>query len=91
MTLFDFGQSPEGTLYLAMELLSGRSLAAELEEEPHFESAICVPLGPFGIFQAVSEEEGEFNVEDSHMLELLLNLRSLGVPASEVPLVLRSS
>ncbi len=32
ITVFDFGQTPDGTLYIAMELLRGRSLAKELRD-----------------------------------------------------------
>jgi len=42
----------------------------------HFEryrSGITVPIGDFGVFQAMSKEEGHFNEEDLKMLELLSN------------------
>jgi len=34
ITVFDFGQTAEGVLYIAMELLNGRSLSRLLTEEP---------------------------------------------------------
>ncbi|MEF8834610.1 MAG: PAS domain S-box protein [Candidatus Thermoplasmatota archaeon] len=42
----------------------------------HFEaykSGISVPIGDFGVFQAMSKEEGHFDEDDLNMLELLSN------------------
>ncbi len=39
----------------------------------NFRSGISVPLGDFGVFQAMSKEKGHFDHEDLNMLKLLSN------------------
>jgi PAS domain S-box-containing protein len=38
---------------------------------PEYRSGISVPLGEYGVFQAVSEEEGAFDADDLELAELL--------------------
>ncbi|MFW5945574.1 MAG: PAS domain S-box protein [Candidatus Natronoplasma sp.] len=49
-------------------------LQSSEDAELHFEeyrSGISVPIGDFGVFQAMSKEKGHFDEEDLNMLELL--------------------
>ncbi|MBS3781677.1 MAG: PAS domain S-box protein [Candidatus Thermoplasmatota archaeon] len=49
-------------------------LQSSEDAELHFEeykSGISVPIGNFGVFQAMSKEKSHFDEEDSNMLELL--------------------
>ncbi|MFW5952942.1 MAG: GAF domain-containing protein [Candidatus Natronoplasma sp.] len=58
-----------------------RSFLAETPEDydvinptsEKFRSGISVPIGEFGVFQAVSTEEEHFDEEDLHMVELLID------------------
>ena len=48
ITVFDFGQTADGTLYIAMELLKGRSLSRLLLEEPG-------PMAPERVVRIVTQ------------------------------------
>ncbi len=52
--VYDFDQSPEGVMYLAMELLTGRSLHAALHEEGRFS-----PVRAARVLDGIAESLGE--------------------------------
>ncbi len=65
-----------GIVYKTQETHIAANINNEPEAKPvdsKYKSAITVPVGDFGVFQAVSTEEGKFGQEDLQMTELLVS------------------
>lgn len=59
VSIYDFGVTPSGAAYLVMELLSGRSLEAEMAREGKLSPQRCAQiLQPIGAVLEVAHEEG---------------------------------